>query len=290
MTRRLRRQPSIFSWVPKVGIGAWSFVGFVAACVIVVVALAAVSEIVLPMTFAAVLAVVFKPLVRFLERHGFKSTLAAGLIVLGLFALAIAVVVAIVQGVTDQSDEISASVDAAIDNAVESLNVDQASLDKARSALEDAAPMTAGGFVTELVSGVSTLVGLAGGVILGALIMYYLLKDGARLRAAVVSQINPRLQGEVDDFIGDSCRTLRDYGRGRTAMSAIVAVVIGVAALLLGPPACVHHRGSQLRGWLHPIHRCVSWRWVCSHCGPWRRRARSGSDHARRGAGSQSRT
>ena len=41
----------------------------------------------LPMTFAAVLAIVFKPLVGTLERHKLKPTLAAGLIVLGLLAL-----------------------------------------------------------------------------------------------------------------------------------------------------------------------------------------------------------
>jgi predicted PurR-regulated permease PerM len=44
------------------------------------------------------------------------------------------------------------------------------------------------------------------------------------------------LRDEVDDFIGDSCRTLRDYGRGRTVMSAIVAAFIGLVALLLGLP------------------------------------------------------
>jgi hypothetical protein len=55
--------PPLLSWVPKLGVWAWSFVGFVAATIIVVLALAAVSEIVLPLTFAAVLAMIFKPLV-----------------------------------------------------------------------------------------------------------------------------------------------------------------------------------------------------------------------------------
>ena len=48
--------------IPRLGVFAWSFVGLVVASIIVFTALAAVSEIVLPMTFAAVLAVVFKPL------------------------------------------------------------------------------------------------------------------------------------------------------------------------------------------------------------------------------------
>ena len=58
--------------LPKLGVWAWSFVGFVAATIIVVLALAAVSEIVLPLTFAAVLAVIFKPLVGTFCRHKFS--------------------------------------------------------------------------------------------------------------------------------------------------------------------------------------------------------------------------
>ena len=61
------------SSVPKLGVWAWSFVGFVVATVIVVTALGAVSEIVLPLLFAAVLAVVFKPLVGKLERRGLEA-------------------------------------------------------------------------------------------------------------------------------------------------------------------------------------------------------------------------
>jgi predicted PurR-regulated permease PerM len=86
------------------------------------------------------------------------------------------------------------------------------------------------------VSGIGTLVAIASGLILGALIMYYLLKDGTRLRRAVVAQVDTSLRGEVDDFIGDACRILRDYGKGRTVMSAVVAAVVGLAALLLGLP------------------------------------------------------
>jgi hypothetical protein len=40
--------------VPRIGVWAWSFVGVVAATIIVVAALAAVSEIVPPLTFAVV--------------------------------------------------------------------------------------------------------------------------------------------------------------------------------------------------------------------------------------------
>ena len=92
------------------------------------------------------------------------------------------------------------------------------------------------GFVTKIVSGVDALIGLASGLILGALIMYYLLKDGTSLRRSVVAQIAPSVRDEVDSFITEACQILRSYGRGRTAMSAIVSVVVGIASLLLGLP------------------------------------------------------
>jgi putative heme transporter len=222
--------------VPKIGVLAWSFVGVVAATVIVVSALGAVSEIVLPLLFAAVLAVVFKPLVGKLERRGLKPTLAAGVVVLGLAALMTVVMVATVRGVVQQTDEIGASVDAALANASAEFDVDKESLDDARAAAEATAPAISDGFVTKVVSGVEALVGLAGGLILGALIMYYLLKDGTRLRRSVVAQVAPSIRDEVDSFVGDACQILRSYGRGRTVMSAVVAVVIGIASLLLGLP------------------------------------------------------
>jgi putative heme transporter len=222
--------------VPKIGVLAWSFIGVVVATIIVVTAFSAVSEIILPLLFAVVLAVVFKPVAGKLERHRFKPSLAAGLIVLGLLVLMTFVVVATVRGIADQTDEIGASVDAAINNASDELNVDPDSLNDAKTATQEASPMIAEGVITALVSGVNSLLGLVSGLILGALIMFYLLKDGTALRRNVVATIDPSIRDEVNDFIGDACRILRDYGRGRTVMSAVVSVVVGLASLLLGLP------------------------------------------------------
>ena len=222
--------------VPKVGVLAWSFIGVVVATLIVVTAFSAVSEIILPLLFAVVLAVVFKPVAGKLERHRFRPSVAAGLIVLGLLVLMTFVVVATVRGIVDQTDEIGASVDAAIDNASDELNVDPDSLNDAKAATQEAGPMIAEGVITAFVSGVNSLLGLVSGLILGALIMFYLLKDGSALRRNVVASIDPSIRDDVDDFIGDACRILRDYGRGRTVMSAVVSVVVGLASLLLGLP------------------------------------------------------
>ncbi len=88
-----------------------------------------------------------------------------------------------------------------------------------------------------VVEGFDALVGLAGGLILGALIMYYLLKDGTQPPALGRRADRPvRSATRSTTSSASACRILRDYGRGRTAMSAIVAAVVGIASLLLGLP------------------------------------------------------
>lgn len=222
--------------MPRVGLWAWTFIGLVASTVVIVWALAAVNEIVLPLTFAAVLAIIFKPAAAALVRRRVRPTLAAGGVVLGLLALMAVVVTATVQGVVMQVDSIEASFDAAAAEANASLGVDDGTSGAVRASLTGMAPTVGGGFLTTLVSGVATLVGVASGTILGALIMYYMLKDGTRMRRSLVARFGEGVRAEVDGFIGDTCTILRDYGRGRTVMSATVAVVIGATSLVLGLP------------------------------------------------------
>ena len=125
------------------------------------------------------------------------------------------VVTATVRGVIQQTDEVGGSVDAAIEKAVDELDVDEEALQDAKTAAEETSPAVAEGFVTKIVSGVEAVIGLASGLILGALIMYYLLKDGTSLRRSVVAQIAPSIREEVDSFLTDSFGILRSYGRAQ---------------------------------------------------------------------------
>ena len=200
--------------MPKPGLWAWTCVGLAAALTIVAVVVAALNEILLPLTFAAVLAVVFKPVATALTRRRLRPSLAAGVVVLGLLALGTVVVVATAKGVVDQLDQIGSSVDAAAAEAQTALGVDQATIDAIQASASSMAPALGGGFLTTLVSGIGTLVGIASGVILGSLIMYYMVKDGTAMSRTLVDGIGPTARADVDEFIGDACRTLRDYGRG----------------------------------------------------------------------------
>lgn len=225
--------------IPKIGVWAWSFIGVGIALLFIAIAFAAVSEILQPIVFAAVLAVIFKPLCDTLRRYRLPSTIAAGVIVIGLLLVAVAVISLTAQGVSDQLEAINASADAAIATTAaqtESIGIDQASLDAAKAAVEEAKPMIATGVLSGLVTVLGSLISLAAGIVLGSLVMYYFLKDGKNLRRSLVNQFNARPNGEFNNFIGESCQILRNYWRGRTIMSLIVAVFIGLVSALLGLP------------------------------------------------------
>lgn len=228
--------PGSRSSASRAGVWAWTFIGLVLSLTIITSALAAVNEIMLPLTFAAVLAVVFKPLAVNLMRRGARSTVAAGVVVMALLGGVILVAMATVEGVISQADSIASSVDAAAAEASDSLGIEESTWDAVEESVASMEPIIQGGLLTTLVDGLDTLIGIASGAILGALIMYYLLKDGTKLRRALVLRVSPNARAEVDDFIGEACRVLRSYGRGRTIMSASVAVVIGLTSLLLGLP------------------------------------------------------
>jgi predicted PurR-regulated permease PerM len=220
----------------RVGIAAWTFVGVVLVIGIVVLALGVLAEVAIPVLLAALLAVVFKPASDRLVRSGRPPALASGIVLIGLVALLGAVAVACISGVTSQSTEISAAIDDAVEAIADESGIDATAIQEVRTAVNDSSALVALGSVTDLVAGVNTLIGLASGAMLGALVFYYLVKDGTLLRQRFVQIANPAHQRGLDDFITTACTTLRSYGRGRSIMSAIVTSVIGLAAALMGLP------------------------------------------------------
>jgi predicted PurR-regulated permease PerM len=216
----------------RLGIAAWCVIGIGVVVAAVVAGLAAVSSVVLPLLFAIVLAVLFQPLARRLERRGVPPSLAAGAVVIGLVLVCVGVVVMTVYGIVTQTDRIVEEVEAAL---VE-LDIGDDTIADVRASLEDLNPSVTSGFVTAALAGISAIGGFAVGALLGVLIMYYLMKDGDDLRRQLVGRVPAAYTTELDELLTESSFVLRRYWLGRTIVSAIVATVVGVAALVLGLP------------------------------------------------------
>ena len=109
-------------------------------------------------------------------------------------------------------------------------------IEQVRQAIEDADPAVTSGIVAVVLDGLSAAGAILVGALLGVLIMYYLIKDGARLRRAMVERAPPDQGASLDAFVSETSFVLRRYWLGRTIVSAVVAAVVGIAALALGLP------------------------------------------------------
>lgn len=218
--------------IQRLGIAAWSVIGMLVLAGIVVLGLAAISSVALPLLFAGVLAVLFRPLARKMTRLGVPRPLAAGIVVIGLVAVIVGVIGITVYGIVDQSDQLLDQ----LDEALAELDVSDEDIAEVRDQLENLDPSVSSGVVRSVASGLSSAAQLLVGALLAVLIMYYLIKDGGDLRRTLIARSPERLRGRVDDFIGDTAFVLRRYWLGRSIVSAIVATVVGIGALVLDLP------------------------------------------------------
>ena len=222
----------------RVGIGIWTIIGAIVVVAIVSIVLAALSELMLPMVFAAMMGAVLYPIALRLQRR-LKPAIASILIVGGSIVAVAAVTSLAVRAVIEETDELSQEIDAALDSlssSTESVQLDVAALEDLREAIASIAGMIGRGLLTGLVSGVGAVIGFVGGSILGALILYYVLKDGPEIRSSMIRWLPERFRAEADSFVSSSVRAVRGYWAGRSVMSALVTLVVVVVSLLMGLP------------------------------------------------------
>ncbi|WP_040493198.1 AI-2E family transporter [Ilumatobacter nonamiensis] len=226
-----RRIPS---WAERSARWAWAFIGIVAALALVVLALAALNELVVPLIVAAVAAVLFAPVVDWLERHRVPRRLAAGMLTLLVVAAAVAVVVVIVVAVADRSDELADQLDQAWTELGDV--VDIPALDDIDVDLGAAGRTVAEGAGSQVSSLVGSAVGVITGLILALVLLYYLLLDGRHFVERWLAGRPEHSQAQARRILFQAASTIRDNARGRTALAAAQALFVFVVLLALGVP------------------------------------------------------
>jgi putative heme transporter len=220
------------------GVAAWLLVGVTVLLVGVIWLLSLTQTIVIPVTVAAILAAVLSPLVGWLEHRRVPRAAGAVLVFVLILVLGVAFGVLVLGGISSESGSLTGHLRDAADEIqgwLEDLGVDS---DSAESAKDDASSSVSDGFhalVDGLKTGISSLASLAVFLAFTALSLFFLLKDGPRIRAwgerhlgvpeAVASTIFARTAG-----------ALRGYFAGVTVVAAFNALVIGVGALVVGVP------------------------------------------------------
>jgi putative heme transporter len=226
------------AWLRRLGTSAWLIAGIVLVTVAAVALLALTQTIVMPLVAAGVIAAVASPVVAWLERHHVGRLFGAALMVLLVAALGVGTILLVVGGILDQADDLSGHLNAAKDTLAGWLHDLGVSESEAQEAKDDASKAVAGAvpaLLDGVVGGIGALSSLIFFLALTALSLIFLLKDGPPIRAWVERHAGVPAQS-ARIVTGRLLQSMRGYFAGVTAIAAFNAVVIGLAAVVVGVP------------------------------------------------------
>lgn len=194
--------------------------------------------VVIPVLLALILASALRPLVRRLEKRMSRTfaaivALLAGVIVFG------GIITIAVTSVTSQFDTLQKSVGKGINQVVDFVNngpipIDAKQIDAARQSVVDF--LTSSQFGSGAIAGVTTIVELITGVILGLFVLFYFTKDGPTLWAFVIKPFRPATRAKAHRAGERAVQTLGGYARGTAIVALVDAFFIGLALVILRVP------------------------------------------------------
>jgi len=222
-------------WLRDLGFTSWLLVGFVLIIFGVVWLLDLTSTIVMPVILAGVLGAVAGPLVGWLERHRIPRVAGAILVLLGLVAIGVIIFLLVFGGISSNSSEISAKLNKALDKIqgwLQDLGIDKTdATDDVKKDLPEIKTTLLSG-VSKGIAGLSSLVFFLAFATLSTL---FVLKDGPVMHRFINRHLGvPEPLANV--VTTNVAKSLRSYFLGVTIIAAFNAIVIGLAALILGVP------------------------------------------------------
>lgn len=224
------------TWLRDLGFASWLLVGFVLIILGVVWLLDQTSTIVMPVLLAAVLGAVAGPGVGWLERHRVPRIGGAILVLLGLVAVGVVIFLLVFGGISANSSDISAKLNQGLDKIqgwLSDLGVDNA--EKAKESVKDAAPKIRTTLLSGVAEGLAGLKSLLFFLGFATLSTLFVLKDGPVMRRFINRHMGvPEADAEI--VTGNVAKSLRSYFLGVTIIAAFNAIVIGLAALIIGVP------------------------------------------------------
>jgi predicted PurR-regulated permease PerM len=213
-------------------------VGVVAAVALVALILGAFAGLVVPLVISTVLGVLLHPVIDSLERAGCSRGVGAGLVLLGLLAVAVASVWMTVVGLLEQESEISQQVTSAIKYLDQRIGTEWDPIgdpDTAAGGIADALPQVFGGLSRSFGSVFSGFAAFVLGSGIAAFFLYYVLRDWPLLYTWLSRHlgVDPELGRSIIDSANNS---IRSYFGAITISSVATVAVIGLTALVLGMP------------------------------------------------------
>jgi putative heme transporter len=241
----------------RIGRTAWAIVGIAAVLALLGYVASAVVIVVVPVILALFPATLLAPVSDWLCRRGVPSALSALLTLLlgliaffGVLAGAIALVVAQLPDLLDSAAEGVGQIETFLEDDPFDIGVETFS-DAAAFAQEQL------GEAGDLAAQAGTAAFLAfealAGFLLMFVVLFFYLKDGRRLRDAIVTTVPRHRRAVVREGLDRSWDTLSSYLRGQLLVAFVDAVFIGIGLVILGVPLALPLAILVLFGGLFPI-------------------------------------
>ncbi len=142
-----------------------------------------------------------------------------------------------------QSDALTENLQGAVEEVktwVEDLPISTAAVDEVDSTAHDAAPVARDGVATAVATLFDSAVGIIAGLILGAMVLYYILRDGTTLtRRWVDRKTDPARRDAAERVIINSVNDVQAYFGGQTALALVNGVSIALGMYFLGVPGAL---------------------------------------------------
>jgi putative heme transporter len=241
----------------KAGRTAWAVVGIAVVLALLGYVASAITIVVIPVILALFPATLLAPVSDWLCRRGVPpalsalATLLAGLaLFFGVLAGAIALVVAQLPELMESAAEGVGQIEDFLEDDPLGVGVETFSdaLDYAQEQLGEA-----GEFAAQAGTAAVLAFEVVAGILLMFVVLFFYLKDGRRLRDAIVTTAPKARQPLVREGLDRSWTTLSGYLQGQLLVAFVDAVFIGIGLLILGVPLALPLAILVLFGGLFPI-------------------------------------
>ena len=223
-------------WLEDLGLLAWFLVGLGLVLFGLIWILGEISTIVSPVVAGTIVGAVAGPAVSWLQQRGVPRAAGAALMLLLVLALTVVVFLLVVHGIVANGDQIKSLATEATDK-VEGWAKDAGieGTSSANDSVKNAVPNIGETLVKGVAGGIEGLTSLAFFLSFTLFSTFFLLKDGPTIKRFVDRNLGVPV--EVARVVtGDVLKSLRRYFLGVSIVAAFNAVVVGIAAWILGVP------------------------------------------------------
>lgn len=223
---------------------------------VAVLAASRVPLVTTPVLIALVLASAMAPVVRWLAARGWPRALAVLSSFLVILAVAAGIIGGIVAVVRQQASALAAGAEVGIRQLQELITTGPLSLsnDQIDAARAEFQKFLAGGSLgADALTGLRTVGEIVAGAVLTAVVLFFFLKDGEKIRGFLIGFLPGDHQSRAHLAAERSIRVLGGYVHGTLIVAAIDAVIVLTGLLILRVPLAVPLAAVVFLGGFVPI-------------------------------------